>query len=234
MTRTAVAIRHIPFEDVGIFGDVLERSGYRMQPLEAGLDDLIPARGADLLIVLGGPISANDEADYPFLTAEIRAIEYRLRNDQPVLGICLGAQLMARALGARVYPGPAKEIGWAPVTLTPEGRDSVLAPLHESSLPVLHWHGDTFDLPAGVRPLARTAQTAHQAFAHGATALALQFHLEADPARIEPWLVAYCQELATCGLKPADLRHDTQRFGPALVPVAQRILSAWLAGLPVA
>ena len=109
--------------------------------------------------MLGGPIGAYEEALYPFLTDELRLIEACLHNNVPVMGICLGAQLLARALGARVYPGSAREIGIAPVTLTDPGRVSCLRHLEAAGHQVLHWHGDTFDLPAGATRLASTAVT---------------------------------------------------------------------------
>ena len=102
---------------------------------------------AELLIVLGGPIGAYETAAYPFLTSELALIEHRLSRDLPMLGICLGSQLMAKALGSRVFAGPVKEIGWGGVELTGEGAASCLAPLRQDDAVVLHWHGDSFDLP---------------------------------------------------------------------------------------
>src|SRR6266581_690105 len=147
--KTAAAIRHVPFEDLGAFETVLTSSAYRIHYCDAGIDDLRSPQLADcdLLVVLGGPIGAYEEEKYPFLADEIAIIEKRLNFARPALGICLGAQLFARALHARVFPGPAKEIGWAPVTLTPEGKRSPMRFLDR--VPVLHWHGDIFDLPEG-------------------------------------------------------------------------------------
>jgi GMP synthase (glutamine-hydrolysing) len=134
-----------------------------------------------LLIVLGGPIGAYETDTYPFLAAEIALLERRLMHDRPTLGICLGSQLMAKALGARVFPGPLKEIGWGRIDLTEAGAGSSLASLGSEDSEVLHWHGDTFDLPAGAVRLACNANYENQAFAFGQAALALQFHAEADP-----------------------------------------------------
>src|SRR5262245_23163741 len=120
MTHSAAVIRHVAFEDLGSAAGVLERNGYRPAYLEAGLDplDVAVTRDADLLIVLGGPIGAYEEHLYPFLKDELALLEHRLAADRPTLGICLGAQLMARALGARVYAGGKKEIGFSPLTLS--------------------------------------------------------------------------------------------------------------------
>lgn len=229
MPKTAVAIRHVHFEDLGSFRPVLEAGGYAIRYCDVGINDLhaLATEDIDLLVVLGGPIGAYEEDRYPFLEAEIALLEQRLRNRQPTLGICLGAQLMARALGARVYPGPAKEIGWAPVTLTKAGQEGVLA--HLDGMPVLHWHGDTFDLPSGSERLASTELCSNQAFALGANVLALQFHPEAEGDSFERWLVGHASELAHAKISPQTLRADSKRLAAAVG--GQRCLREWLAGL---
>ncbi|WP_242480705.1 glutamine amidotransferase-related protein [Rhodovibrio sodomensis] len=155
--QTALALRHVAFEDLGLLAPLLAERGIAARTLDAGVDDLaaVDPLGNDMLVVLGGPIGATDDAAYPWLADELRLIERRLAAGRPTLGICLGAQLIARALGAACYPAPAKEIGWAPVELTEAGQASCLAPLGEGTS-VLHWHGDTFDLPSGVTHLAAT------------------------------------------------------------------------------
>src|SRR6185436_5058732 len=132
-------------------------------------------------------------------------LEDRLSRRRPTLGICLGAQLIARVLGARVYPARAKEIGWHPLQLTSAGEASPLSHLRATSGQVLHWHGDTFDLPAGAAHLASTEVCPHQAFSIDA-ALALQFHLEVDVHRIERWLIGHVCELGVNGVDVAQLR----------------------------
>ncbi|MCJ8278860.1 MAG: gamma-glutamyl-gamma-aminobutyrate hydrolase family protein [Rivularia sp. ALOHA_DT_140] len=141
--KSATVIRHIAFEDLGSLEIALQRKGYTIKYLEAGIDNLADiAPTEDMLIVLGGPIGAYDEQDYPFIVDELRLLEQRLKADLPTLGICLGAQLMARALGAKVYPGVEKEIGWSGIKLTDEGKKSALIDLDVDNIPVLHWHGD--------------------------------------------------------------------------------------------
>jgi GMP synthase (glutamine-hydrolysing) len=233
--KTAIAIRHVPFEDLGLLGDILPGAGYEAVYRDAGLDrlDHDELTAADLLVVLGGPIGAYEDPVYPFLADEIAAVRDRLAGARPVLGICLGAQIMARALGARVYPSGVKELGWGPVVLTPEGRRSVLAPL--DGVPVLHWHGDTFDLPAGAAHLAETALVRHQAFAVGRHGLGLQFHLEAEAARLERWYIGHaCEIAATSGVEVRDLRAAAARHAPSLAPVAGGIFTRWLRGLDAA
>ncbi len=154
---TALAIRHVPFEDLGSFATVLRERGFAVAYRDAGLDDLgaPDLANADLLIVLGGPIGVYETREYPFLKGEIAVVERRLKAGRPVLGLCLGAQIMAKALGARVFKGKRKELGWSPLELTDSGRKSALAELGGRRA-VLHWHGDTFDLPREAELLAST------------------------------------------------------------------------------
>ncbi len=225
----AIAIRHVPFEDLGLLGPLLERRGWRVSYREAGVDDLSgpDLAEADLLVVLGGPIGADDDVSYPWLADELETIERRLKGDKPILGICLGSQLMARALGARVYSGQVKEIGWARLNLTDAGRRSCLAPVDETR--VLHWHGDTFDLPEGATLLASTALYANQAFSWRERALALQFHLEAGAAGLERWYIGHAGEIASVsGLTVADLRDEAARYAAPLAPLAEQCFAAWL------
>ncbi len=229
--KTALAIRHVPFEDLGAFEPALSRRGYAIRYAEAG-EPLLDERQEDIVFVLGGPISANDEARYPFLKAELALIERRLKRGAATVGICLGAQLLARALGARVYPGNATEIGLFPIQLTPKGRDSCLSPFARDPL-VMHWHGDTFDLPRGAAQLASTEITANQAFAFGPNTIGLQFHPEIQPARFERWLVGHAHELEHGGVDVCALRTAMLKNGPALEEKATRMLDIWLDQLDV-
>jgi GMP synthase (glutamine-hydrolysing) len=185
------------------------------------------------MVVLGGPIGAYDDNRYPTLSPLLSMIEKRVAAGLPTLGICLGAQLIARALGARVYPSPSgqAEIGWSPLTLTDAGRASPLRHLDGAQTSMLHWHGDTFDLPAGATLLASTPACRHQAFAWGKHVLGLQCHPEIRTDRFEPWLIGHASELATHGIDPRQLRADTARLGPALELAAWRTFDEWLSGL---
>lgn len=232
-TGTALAIRHVPIEDLGSFTPVLRERGFALAYRDAGLDDL-GARDlidADLLIVLGGPIGVYEAKNYPFLRHEIVAVERRLKMGRPVLGLCLGAQIMARALGARVYKGKRKELGWSPLELTEVGRKSALAELGARTS-VLHWHGDTYDLPRGAEVLASTKLYANQAFAWRDHGLALQCHIETTVRGLERWFIGHALEIATTrGVKLETLRRETRRLGPRLEERGPRVLKAWLAGL---
>ncbi|MGO9702902.1 MAG: glutamine amidotransferase [Xanthobacteraceae bacterium] len=228
MTKTCLAVRHVAFEDLGLLGRLVAARGYGVRYHDAGVQpiDAETLLAPDLLIVLGGPIGVYERDAYPFIADEVAAITGRLAADKPMLGICLGAQLMAAALGASVAPGPVKEIGWAPLTLSSAGRKSVLAPLGET--PVLHWHGDNCGLPSGCTHLASTRHCPVQAFMRAPWQLGLQFHLETEPARIESWLVGHTVELGKAGLDPRELRRQAHTLGPATRELGQKVLAAWL------
>ncbi|MDM8359283.1 MULTISPECIES: glutamine amidotransferase [Burkholderiales] len=229
--KTAIAIRHLDFEDLGTLEPLLASRGYAVRYLDASIDDLrtVDTAAADLLVVLGGPIGAFDDAIYPFICDELAVILQRLDSQRPLLGICLGAQLIARALGAGINSMGLKEIGFAPLTLTSEGEASPLAAL--GKMPVLHWHGDRFDIPAGATRLAGTPTCANQAFCVGRHVLALQCHLEADPHRIERWLVGHACELAQAGIDPCALRREAQALQSDLPLAARAAFTAWLDGI---
>ncbi|SDL62086.1 GMP synthase (glutamine-hydrolysing) [Modicisalibacter muralis] len=165
--KTAFAIRHVSFEDLGVWEPLLRERGYDVRYHDIGLDSrwVEEALQADLLVVLGGPISALDEARYPFLLAELEVIQQRITAGYPTLGICLGAQLIARAMGAFITAMTAREIGFDTLTLTAAGRASFMAPL--DNMPVLHWHGDEFEIPAQAAALAVSPRCYRQAFCPG-------------------------------------------------------------------
>lgn len=228
MTRKAVAIRHVPFEDLGAFVPELKARDFAVEYVDAGVGaiDSAAVRDADVLFILGGPIGAYEEELYPFLTDELRVIEERLAQNRPLVGICLGAQLIARSLGAKVYPGPSKEIGFAPIMLTAAGEESCLEEYGSGN--VLHWHGDTFDLPPNSTLLASTAVCKHQAFSHGDHTIAFQFHPEAAAEQFETWLIAHTAELRAAGADIPKIRHDWHEQRQNLQAKARRCIGRWL------
>lgn len=231
--KSVVAIQHVAFENLGSFEPVLVERGYTVRYVpawSAGLAEQVRDAAPDLLVVLGGPIGVYEDQDYPFLRDEIELLAQRLAAGQATLGICLGAQLMAAALGASVYASGAKEIGWSPLTLSAAGQDSALRFLSGAATDVLHWHGDTFSLPKGAVHLASTEACHNQAFAYGAHALGLQFHAEVLGENIEHWLVGHACEIAQSeGVEVQALRRDTARHGALLQAQARRFFGAWLA-----
>lgn len=229
--KKAIAITHVEFEDLGSLKMALERADYAIEVINACVTSLSTIDlTSDLLIVLGGPIGLYEDEAYPFLKTEIDLIRLRLAERRPILGICLGAQLIAAAAGASVYPGTqGKEIGWAPLHA---GRDAALysefTPLLTGDLHVLHWHGDTFDLPAGSHHLAGTTAYPNQAFAIGRHALGLQFHPEVTTAGLERWYVGHACELGNAGIRVPKLRQESEAFAPALEDAAEHFWEAWL------
>jgi GMP synthase (glutamine-hydrolysing) len=230
--KTAFALRHVAFEDVGVWAATLDAAGYDLAYVDVGLRPLPLDRvqACDLLIVLGAPIGVYETEAYPFLIEETAAIGRRLAVRRPTLGVCLGAQLMAAALGARVAPGPGMEIGYAPVELLSAAKASPLTVIE--GLDVLHWHGDAFDLPSGAERLAATTLCPNQAFRLGDWALALQFHLEVDPDAIESWLIGHAGELAAAKIDPRTIRADARRSGASLAAAGRAGLQRWLAAVP--
>lgn len=179
----AVILQHHPIEGPGSLTPWLARHTTSLQIIRLYAGEECPAAAAvDLLIVLGGPMSVNDEGEFPWLLAEKAFIRQVIDRQRPVLGICLGSQLIANALGAEVRANTEKEIGWLPI----EGiAASAALPFAIPNSTVFHWHGDTFDLPAGAILLARSEACAHQAFCYQEKVLALQFHLETTPELVK-------------------------------------------------
>lgn len=228
----AVVLNHVPFEDLGSLQPALLERGFGIETVSAATArfPLPQIESCDLLVVLGGPIGVYDADAYPFLTHEIDAIRSRLAAHKPTLGICLGAQLLAAALGARVYPGTnGAEIGWMPVQFSGAGNPPAwFAPLLAEGLRVFHWHGDTFDLPSGAQPLTKTDLYENQAFMAGDYALALQFHPEVTASGLERWYVGHACELNMRKIPVSQLRDDARRYSAALEVAANRFWRMWL------
>lgn len=230
MRRKAIAIRHLAFEDLGLLEPLLLQHGYRVSYREAGVDDLksILREQPDLLIILGAPVSVNDPDRYPFLGDEFQLVSELVRTGTAVLGICLGAQVIARAWGAPVTAMAGKEIGFSQLTLTEAGRGSVLAPLADGH-DVLHWHGEECGPLAMAPSLAETSVCNNQAFQPAPHVLGLQFHLEVKLAAFERWLIGHCAELESAGLDIQALREKARECLPVLEPVATEVFDRWLA-----
>ncbi len=228
-----VAVRHVEFEDLGSFEPVLLRRGWEVVYVDALRTPRVDAAAGDpdLLVLLGGPMGVYEAEDHPFLRQEVALAADRLRRDRPTLGICLGSQVMAAALGARVYRGERQEIGWYPIELERAAeRDPAASRLTSESPVVLHWHGDTFDLPPGSVPLARSQRYERQGFLHGTHGYALQFHPEVVPDKIRLWTAGHARQLAGTpeAQSPEAIEAGARRHGPAMARQAQAFLEAWL------
>ena len=185
-------LQHVPFEGPGSIGPWLKSADYQITATKFYESASLPSPDQlDLLIVMGGPMSVNDEDRFPWLRIEKQFIRYAIDSGKAVLGICLGAQLIANALGESVYPNRRKEIGWFPVKGISHKDTSIFR--FPSSMEVFHWHGDTFDLPDGATLLARSEACENQAFQFGQKVIALQFHLETTPESARA-IVKHCRE----------------------------------------
>ncbi|GAB6909524.1 type 1 glutamine amidotransferase [Desulfosarcina cetonica] len=190
--------QHVPFEGLGSIAPWLENAGHSITRTQFFKSWVLPDPATiDFLIVMGGPMSVNDENTYPWLAEEKRFIHEIMMSGKPVLGICLGAQLIASAMGSKVYPNPSKEIGWFPIHGTATaGKKTLKFP---ETITVFHWHGETYDLPTGANRIASSAVCENQAFQVGRNVIGLQFHLETTPASAHE-IVRNCQD----ELQPAE------------------------------
>jgi GMP synthase (glutamine-hydrolysing) len=219
MRAPCLVLRHEPFEHLGHFASLLRdhEVEYRYHDLGKPLSN----EEYSGIIVMGGPMSAND--DLPGLRDELGLIERALSEDKPLLGVCLGSQLIAKALGARVYRNAELEIGWEPVWLTDAGKSDAVFQGTESPETFFHWHGETFDLPAGAEWLAYSEKCRHQAYRYGRRVYGIQFHPEITAEMVADW----CEQPVNCGdvstlTAPIDPgAHDSRA-------AARRILEAWL------
>ncbi len=226
--KRCTVLSHIAFEDLDVLEPALKKRGFAIDVVDVPSQG-VPQNSDDLWVIMGGPIGVYESETYPFLTAEIAAIRQRLDRKAPTLGICLGAQLMAAALGGKVVGNPrGKEIGWASLDITASGKTGPLR--HLQDLKVLHWHGDMIEIPDGAETLASTALTPCQAFAYGKTALGLQFHPEVTAKGLERWLVGNCNELNAAQIGIPALRADNVQYAPKLGPAVQALADEWLTG----
>lgn len=231
-TRSWLIIRNVITEGPGLIGQALCDAAVPCHTIDAFGTEPLPTDPSGLagLVVLGGPMGVYEATRHPALVTQQRLISAAVATGLPVLGICLGAQLMASAFGARVFPGPGKEIGWSPLELTDAGAlDPVMAPLAGAPA-VFHLHSDTFDIPAAATHLARSALYPMQAFRIGSRAYGLQFHLEFTVETIDAVLDdPACQvDLAALGSSPAAIRSDSAERVRTLEPIARQVFDNFL------
>jgi len=232
VSRRALIIRHVPYEGVAGYREPIEAAGYEVDRIDVSDPSFsaLELREPDLLIMMGGPMGVYEQDLYPWIGCQMRRLAHRLDAGRPTLGVCFGAQMMAAALGAEVYAGPVKEVGFHPVTVHDHALDGPLR--HIVDVPILHWHGDTFTLPENVELLASSHVYDHQAFRRGNTILALQFHAEmGEDPRFDAWIEEWPESVAEAGGDEALLRDAHTRLGPGAVAAGRAMIKEWLEGL---
>jgi GMP synthase (glutamine-hydrolysing) len=228
-----LVLQHIACEHPGVFSDVMRKRDVEQVPVELDEGEPLPDwREFDAVLAMGGPMGAGDDADHPWLGPEKQLVRDAVEGGRPFLGVCLGVQLLAAALGARVYAAEQAEVGLLPVELTEEGRADPLFAGLDDGLVSLQWHGDTFDLPTGSTRLAQSPRVPNQAFRAGDRAYGVQFHLEVTGEMAREWgeIPAYRRSLAeTLGEEDgAAFIADVERRADELHPPARRLFSNWL------
>jgi GMP synthase (glutamine-hydrolysing) len=224
-----LVIQHTLAEGLGLFGRILRDRQIDIRVLGPGSRIVAGAlQGVDGLVVLGGPMSVYDAERQPRLRAELDLVRDALSARTPILGLCLGSQLLASALGSAVYPGPRMELGWYDVTLEPQAQRDRLFHGAPRTFKALHWHGDVFDLPPQTRHLAHSALTEHQAFSYQDFAWGLLFHLEAGLDEVHAMATAFDDEVAEDGQTPQALLEATSLHAESAGVVALRVFRNWL------
>jgi GMP synthase (glutamine-hydrolysing) len=229
--RSICVIQHVACETPGIIADALKSRGLELRFARPFRGERIPRRIGDYagLLVMGGPMGVYEQTRHPFLRQEIRLIQDALSERRPILGICLGSQLLAAALDARVTRGKQKEIGWHPLTLgRAAARDALWRGLPESFV-AYHWHGDVFELPRGATPLAWSKLTEHQAFRFGDSAYGLLFHLEVTEQIIRRMTRTFLGELREAGLNERQVLDGVAEHLPGLHTIGRAVFARWAA-----
>jgi GMP synthase-like glutamine amidotransferase len=220
MSRKIVIVKHVEQEGGGLIESFFPADGWEMDIVEIERGDRFPDALDDVagVVVMGGPMNVYQEKTYPFLKDEDRFIRTILAEEIPFLGVCLGAQLLAKACEAPVRKAPEKEVGWYTVSLTPEGRRDRLFAGVSRDLRVFQWHEDTFDIPAGGVLVADAPTCPHQAFRVGNVAYGFQFHIEATADMVRQWLQN------EPGIDWARIEHDTATLATACAQESEKII----------
>ncbi|OGR85579.1 MAG: hypothetical protein A2901_01955 [Elusimicrobia bacterium RIFCSPLOWO2_01_FULL_54_10] len=224
------ALYHAPTETAGLIGDALKKLKLNFKEVRLFGGQPLPKNSPELdaLIVMGGPMNVDETKKYPFLTEEVKLIQQVIKDGKPVLGICLGSQLIAKALGSKVYPNKlGREVGWKPLELSMQGIMDPLFKEFPNNTKVLHWHGDTFDLPKGAVHLASTEKCQNQAFRYGENVYALQFHLEVTPKMVLEWLETDKAYVAGAKENPYTIEDETESAHAELKPIADKLFKSF-------
>lgn len=232
--RRILVLQHIHCETPGLIADSLQARGGQLHVIRSDEGQPVPAAMGDAaaLVVMGGPMGVYEQERYPFLRDEIRLLQDALAASKPILGVCLGSQLLAAALGAPVMPGPRKEIGWHRVSLTADAASDRVFGGVAGSFAALHWHGDVFELPRGAVSLASSALTRHQAFRYGANAYGILFHMELTGAMLEQWVTSFADELRAAAVSGGDILGKAREHLPALHAIGRGVFDRWASLVP--
>lgn len=227
--KQVIVLQHAASEAPGLIAEALEQVGCSLKTVRTFAGETPPAElgGAAGLVIMGGPMGVYECERYPFIRGELRLIENALREDKPVLGVCLGSQLLASTLGASVRKGKQKEIGWHNITLRDSSRQERLTSGLDRSFIAYHWHGDIFDLPADTVSLASSELTACQAFRHGAKAYGFLFHMEITPEILRSMTEAFAEELKAEGLSGGGIVREAEAHLPSLQEIGRRVFERW-------
>lgn len=225
-----LVLQHVACETAGTIADALARRGVSHRVVRSHTGEEVPESFREDekgLVVMGGPMAVYESERYPFIRKEMRLIELALKSGRPVLGVCLGSQLLASVLGAPVIPAKHKEIGWFPVKLTPDGIADPLFEAVRSGFYGFHWHGDVFALPKGAVRLAGSELTEVQAYRYGRGAYGMLFHMEVTEPMVREWVRDFGGELDTAGIPPQPILDGIAARLPALKQIGTRVFDRW-------
>jgi GMP synthase (glutamine-hydrolysing) len=228
-TKRVVILQHAAVEKPGTIADVLTSAGYSIRPVRAFEGQPVPRniKDSEGLVIMGGPMGVYERDRHPYFQDEMRLIENALEAGKPVLGICLGSQLLAAVLGADIRRGREKEIGWRPVMLTEDAKDDPLLARVSQPFVALHWHGDVFDLPQGTVHLASSAMTECQAFRYRDAAYGFMFHMEVDEGIVQGMARIFANELSEAGLKGEEIVEGASKHLPGLRQTGRTVFERW-------
>lgn len=233
--KKILVCQHVPYEILGTLNPLFKDAGFRIRYLNFGrFPEATPSLdGYHGMVILGGPMNMDQEADFPHLKHEINLVNEALKKDIPVLGICLGAQIIAKALGARVKKNTEKEIGWYDISLSKDGQQDKAFEHFAKTEKIFQWHGDTFEIPRGATHLASSPTCQNQAFRYAKKIIAMQFHLEVDEAMILRWLQVpgHVKELASLKGKidPEIIRQETPQYIDRLKALSEQTFQEFIA-----
>lgn len=231
MQNKVLVLQHAEPEEPGLISEALSSAGYPIETVQSFRNHVVPGNltGVAGVVVMGGPMGVNETDRFPFLRDEMRLIEAALREEKPVLGVCLGSQLLAAVLGSSVTKGAQKEIGWFRVELAESAQNDQLLGGIPPAFVACHWHGDIFPLPAGAVNLASSERTRVQAFRHGRNAYGFLFHMEVTIESLKGMVETFGSELEEAGVSGKEILRQASEYVSPLQDIGRRVFAAWAA-----